>query len=143
MPDRPIYLSRQHRVLIRSTIAGRVAGAQEVLVAAKDLVGMPGITLEETGAAVTYVHILLPVHHLITAHKMLSEILLPGPMVLDRLPIKIRAGLAIPAYDIARPVRLILRGRKCRTLLPRHLKNGKPLVPPPQNTVRQQPAPVR
>lgn len=123
MPDRALYLTRQHRVLLRSPIAERIAGRAEVLVAAKDLVGLPGITLEETGEEVVYFHLLLPAHHLITAHNMLSESLLSGPMVQDRLPAELRAN---PGGTT--PARPIVRGAKCRALLHRHLKNAKVLV---------------
>lgn len=76
--DRALELSGQHRVLIRP-MAGPLAG-EEVLVAAKTLVGLPGIS-RAPRLRVEWVHVLLPTHEVIFAENMRSETLLTGPQV--------------------------------------------------------------
>lgn len=77
--DRPLFLSGQHRVLLRPT-AGPLAG-EEVLVAAKALVGLAGIS-RAPRPRVEWVHLLLPAHEVIFAENARSESLLAGPQAL-------------------------------------------------------------
>ena len=44
LPRRDLLVSRQHRMLVRSSIAGRMFGDKEVLVAAHHLTALPGVT---------------------------------------------------------------------------------------------------
>jgi len=73
--DRPLILSGQHRVLIRPT-TGPLAG-EEVLVAAKALVGLPGIARAPC-ERVEWVHVMLPTHEVIFAENARSETMLAG-----------------------------------------------------------------
>lgn len=77
--DIPLELSAQHRVLLRPT-AGPLRH-QEVLVAAKALVGLPGITRVER-PRVHWVHFLLDQHEVVFAASARAESLLPGPQAL-------------------------------------------------------------
>lgn len=70
---RAVRLSPAHRVLIRSVQATLHFGTAEVLVKASDLVGRPGITQEQDGQAVIYVHVLFDRHQLIWGNGLLSE----------------------------------------------------------------------
>ena len=47
MPLQDLSVSPQHRVLVRSVIAERMFGAPEVLVAAKKLIPLDGVTIDE------------------------------------------------------------------------------------------------
>lgn len=77
---RPLTLSQQHRVAIRSCLAELMFGHFEVLVPAKGLVGQPGITYAPC-AAITYVHLLLEDHQLLLAEGGAPcETMLPGAM---------------------------------------------------------------
>lgn len=71
--DRALELSGQHRVLIRPE-RGPLAG-EEVLVAAKTLVGLPGIS-RMPRPRMDWVHVLLPTHEVIFAENMRTETLL-------------------------------------------------------------------
>ncbi|PTV94594.1 Hint domain-containing protein [Rhodobacter aestuarii] len=78
--DRALYLSGQHRVLLRPT-AGPLVG-EEVLVAAKTLVGLPGITRLPC-KRIEWVHVLMPEHEVIFAENARAESLLAGPRALS------------------------------------------------------------
>lgn len=77
--DRALLLSGQHRVLLRPE-AGPLAG-EEVLVAAKALLGLPGITRAPC-PRIEWVHVMLPGHEVIFAENARSESLLVGPQAL-------------------------------------------------------------
>ncbi len=76
-----VWLSPQHRVLVCNTWAELLFGASEVLVKAKDLVNHKTVCREERDTPVTYVHLLFDEHQILTAHGLLSESYLPGPMM--------------------------------------------------------------
>lgn len=127
LPRRALLLSQQHRVLVSSPIAARMTGAAEVLVAAKRLVGLPGIALAPPGGEVTYLHLLLDRHEIILAEGAPAESLLNPACALpdrevDDMPTQaIYAGLHMRARHPARP---IPKGHIQRGLARRHLKNG-------------------
>lgn len=123
--DRDLFLSGQHRVLLRPT-TGPLAG-EEVLVAAKSLVGLPGIRRAPC-ERVEWVHLLLPAHEVIFAENARAETLLIGPQALSvmepeqahdlRQALARAPLLALPARPIVPPGkvdRLILRHRNGRT----------------------------
>lgn len=68
IPDRDLLVSPQHRVLVRSAIAQRMFGSSEVLVAAKQLLQLPGISLAEDVAGVSYVHLLFDRHEIVVSN---------------------------------------------------------------------------
>lgn len=74
----PLYLSQNHRVLLRAPQLDLTLGCSEVLVPAKALTRIEGITLSPQ-PTVTYAHILLPAHHVICANGALCKTLLVGP----------------------------------------------------------------
>jgi hypothetical protein len=81
-----VLLSPQHRVLIRDVWAELLFGESEVLVKAKDLVNGKTVRREESGEAVTYVHLLFDQHNIVTSSGLLSESYLPGPMMRHTFP---------------------------------------------------------
>lgn len=117
--DRALDLSPQHQVLIRPS-AGPLAG-EEVLVAAKTLVGLPGVS-RTPRAQVEWVHVLLPAHEVIFAENMRCETLLAGEAALATMEPSqaalLRAQLAddpllcVPARPVvpaARVARMVLQ----------------------------------
>ncbi len=84
LPERDIVLSPNHRVLWQRSNMLLFSGHNEVLAAAKSLVGQPGITQESVNE-VTYIHILFDRHEIVLADGMWSESFFPGPVALCNL----------------------------------------------------------
>lgn len=132
-PTRRLALSPQHRILVRSRIAERMFGASEVLVAARRLLGLPGVSQGLPMCAVRYWHILLDTHELVNANGCWSETLLLGPQAQRWLAPDNMAEIAaiFPELVIGDlPVttaRIIPAGQQQISLARRHLKNAMPL----------------
>ena len=132
-PSADLVVSPQHRMLIRSKIAMRMFGAQEVLVAAKQLLLLDGIDVAEDLSEVTYVHFLLDGHQIVYANGAETESMHTGAEALKTVgkvaveeiytifP-ELRAGVELPA------VRELASGRKGRKLAMRHRESGHKLV---------------
>ena len=84
-PTDDLIVSRQHRILMR-------AGAQDVLVPAGALTGMPGVRIMLGRDSVTYYNLALDRHEVIRAEGALVETFLPGS----------QAGLALQGADLLR-----------------------------------------
>jgi hypothetical protein len=82
MPARDLVLSPNHRVLVRGPAAQIAAGEPEVLVAAKHLAHLPGVTQAAVGA-VTYVHLLFERHEVLLSDGAWTESFQPGDISLD------------------------------------------------------------
>ncbi|WP_420857937.1 Hint domain-containing protein [Marivivens marinus] len=76
--DRDLIVSPQHRVLIDGWRAELFYGQDEVLVAAKHLVGVHDQVHVDRRRAVEYIHLLLDGHHLIWSEGALTESFDPG-----------------------------------------------------------------
>lgn len=133
-PEADLVVSPQHRVLIRSAIAQRMFGTDEVLAPACHLTGLPGIAVDETVEAVTYCHLLCDDHQVLSSNGALTESLYPGPQALRALG---KAALdeieaIFPGLttrdDAATPARDLVRGAKVRRLVERHVAHARPLV---------------
>lgn len=133
-PQRDLLVSPQHRLVIASEIAQRMFGAAEVLVAAKHLVGYPGVEVAEDLDSVDYVHFAFDRHQLVFADGALSESLYAGPMALAMLNPDQREELLTLFPEWADPLlqvtaaRPIPKGAQARTLVARHNANQKALV---------------
>lgn len=134
LPAHELLVSPQHRILVRSRVAERMSGAREVLIAAKHLVGLPGIAVVAESAPVTYLHPLFDRHEVVFANGAEAESLYTGRQALRSLTRAARAEIFTlfpelraggPAPEAARP---LTTGRIGRKLSERHAKNGKPLV---------------
>lgn len=139
VPNRDLVVSPQHRILLVSKIAERLCGGAEILVPAKKLVGLPGITREKGLQYVNYAHLLFAAHHLLVAQGASTESLLPDRRSLVAIGPKAREELT--GFDIRalRPVRPIVEnGPLLREIFARHRKNAKPLVDP-ASVFRHQP----
>ncbi len=81
-PARPLVVSPQHRILVRSAIAQRMFGSAEVLVAAKQLLSLDGIDVAQDLETVEYFHILFDRHEIVFAKGTETESLYTGPQAL-------------------------------------------------------------
>ena len=133
-PARPLLVSPQHRILVRSAIAQRMFGAPEVLVAAKQLLPLDGIDIAQDLERVEYVHILFDRHEIVFANEAETESLYPGPQALRAVgPAARQEILALfpelsQASDLPPAARGLATGRMARKLAMRHRQNRKPLV---------------
>ncbi len=132
LPERDLVVSPQHRMLLRSKIAGRMFGTPEMLVAAKKLIGIPGIDLARDHERVTYVHFLLETHEIVFAEGAPSESLLAGPQA--RMALGQEEAAEIEALfpglldQTCAPALPIAQGRPVQTLISRHQRNSQPLL---------------
>lgn len=132
LPARDLIVSPQHRVLVRSRIAQRMFGAVEVLVAARQLVGIADIARVDDGQGVEYVHFMFDRHEIVFSEGAETESLFAGPQALrslggPALTELLRIFPQLRQGDAAAPARTFAFGRKARTLVARHRANDRPL----------------
>lgn len=132
-PGRDLVVSPQHRVLVRSAIARRMFGADELLVPARQLIEHPGIDEIADDNGVTYVHLLFDRHEILKSNGAETESLFPGPQALISLGAQVEELFALfpqlrddPAHFA--PARPFATGAKARQLVRRHKANGRALV---------------
>ncbi|MEQ9257886.1 MAG: Hint domain-containing protein [Roseovarius sp.] len=133
LPRRELRVSRQHRMLVSSRVAERMFGAREVLIPAIRLVGLPGVEIDETACGMTYVHLVFDRHEVILAEGAPSESLFLGPQALKALDAEVREEILAIFPQLAdegapEPARLIPTVQRQKSLVTRHLKNGKPVL---------------
>lgn len=124
-PAADLVVSPQHRVLIRSAVARRMFGQDEVLIPAIHLCGLPGISVIETPGPVVYVHLLFDRHELLSANGAAVESLLLTAYSASLAT----SSPALPqvAHD---PIRPLIKGRRARHMLGRIRANRKALQDP-------------
>ncbi len=149
LPSHDLLVSRQHRVLVRSSIAERMFDTSEVLIPAIKLVGIDGISVDDTVTQITYVHILLDRHEVIFANGAFAESLFSGPEAQKVTGPEVWEELMALWPDIVlqtkgpKPARHIPDISRQRRLIERHKKNGKPLFrPEPRRASFSDPMPV-
>ena len=138
LPTRDLRLSRQHRVLVKGPIAQRMFNTPEVLVAAKDLLDLPGVSVEEPSSGVTYFHVMLSRHEVIIADGVPCESLYLGAEAIKSIPTKqmddLLSALGLTRRDLMHDdetqsaARALITGPRARKLVGRHLKNQKSLI---------------
>ncbi|MBU2957493.1 Hint domain-containing protein [Paracoccus sp. 1_MG-2023] len=134
-PAQDLVVSPQHRVLIRSAIAQRMFGTDELLAPAKHLIGTPGIATLTDDRPVTYCHILFDAHEVIMSNGALTESLYPGPQAIEALGLRAVAEIeaifpGIMAADAPAVIaaRRLERGARLRWMVERHAQKARPLV---------------
>jgi hypothetical protein len=132
LPKRDCLVSRQHRVWMSSAPLRAMTGHHAALVAAGKLVGLPGITLDDTATLVTYFHLLLDKHEVVWAEGAPLETLRLGPeaekMLMRSQRHEIQQELPlIWAFQGASPVP-ILEGRIRKDVVERHKRSSLPLI---------------
>ncbi|MEO0703742.1 MAG: Hint domain-containing protein [Pseudomonadota bacterium] len=135
-PERDLWVSQQHRFLVRGPIAERVFGRKAVLVRARDMIALDGVAISDAAAPVDYHHFAIASHGCVIANGAVAETLFPGPMALAALTAEARAELIalFGADELARlhadtPIPPVA-GRRARRMIARHAANNKPLVTP-------------
>lgn len=131
-PAQDLLVSPQHRMLIRSRIAQRMFGTDEVLVAAKQLLQIDGIEIAEDVSEVTYFHMLFDGHEVVLANGAKAESLFTGPEALKAVGNAARREILALFPELREqptPVsaRKLVEGRRARQLALRHSQNRKPL----------------
>lgn len=133
LPESDLLVSPQHRMLVRSAIAQRMFGTDEVLVAAKQLLQIDGIDIADDLDEVIYVHFIFDRHEIVYANGAESESLYTGPEALKTLSPQAREEILALFPELAEdalpePARVLASGRLGRKLAVRHAQNDKPLV---------------
>ena len=135
LPLRDLLVSPQHRLLVRSAIAERMFGTNEVLVAAKHLLRLNGVDVAEELDEIEYWHFMFEDHQVVFAEGAEAESLYAGKeALLSIAPAALREIHAL-FPDIAQgsapnPVRLLIKGRQGRRLAERHQRNQRALTQP-------------
>lgn len=133
LPERDLYVSQQHRVLVKSQIAERMTGADEVLIAARKLLEISGIDCVEECDEVTYVHLLFDQHEVVYSNGAETESLYTGPEALKAVGEGARTEILALFPELAdmdyraQSARIIPSGKMAKALADRHAKNEKPL----------------
>ncbi len=70
--DQELVVSQQHRMFLQSAAAEMLFGAAEVLVAAKHLCGLPGVSLRSQ-PRIRYTHLMFDRHQVVRANGALTE----------------------------------------------------------------------
>ena len=134
LPAQTLTVSPQHRVLVRSTIAQRMFGTSELLVAARQLTALPGITVQSDLPELTYVHLMFDRHEVILSNGAETESLYPGPQALKALgtaAVEEIFALFPELRDLGEEfpgARPFAAGHRVRRLAERHQANNRPLV---------------
>lgn len=135
-PRVDLLVSPQHRILVRSRIAQKIFGSDEVLVAAKQLLQLDGIDIAHDCVEVEYFHILFDQHEIVWSNGAETESLYTGTEALRTLGRAAREEIftIFPELreqsqdDVPAGARVLASGRLGRKLAVRHLQNNKALV---------------
>lgn len=134
LPAQDLLVSPQHRILVRSRIAQKMFGTDEVLVAAKQLLQLDGIDVAHDLREVEYFHILFDRHEVVISNGAETESLYTGPQALKAVGAAAREEIftLFPELremtDSPLSVRLLASGRQARKLALRHQQHRRALV---------------
>ncbi|THD84978.1 Hint domain-containing protein [Aliigemmobacter aestuarii] len=100
-PDEDLLVSPQHRMLVKGAAARALFNADEVLVAAEDLLNDHSIVIDHMMREVTYVHILLERHNIVFANGLETESFHPSNTAFDTIDAAARDRLLhlLPGID--------------------------------------------
>jgi hypothetical protein len=130
-PSRDLIVSPQHRIVVRSKIAMRMFGEEEVFVPAKHLLELPDVTIAKDMTAVTYYHILCDNHEIVEADGALAETLYTGTEALKAMTPEALEEITLIFGDLPltdRPLALFCpKGKQAKKLVERHIKNDRAL----------------
>ena len=129
VPSRDLLVSPQHRIVVRSKIAVLMLKAPEVFVAAKNLVGLKGVSIATDLPEVIYYHLLCDKHEIIEAEGAYAETLYTGTEAMKAMSPQAAAEIALifhgapflnPPLALPAP-----KGHQARKLVARHIKNER------------------
>ena len=93
LPKRDLIISQHHRMIVSSDLSSAETGSKEIFVAAKDLIGVPGIEIAIDLTEITYWHFICDQHQVVFAEGAASESLYTGPEALKMLGAEARAEI--------------------------------------------------
>ena len=131
-----LLVSPQHRIMMASPIVQRMFDCSEVLIAAKDLLQIAGVTLADDVSSLSYHHLLFDDHEIVFANGIPAESLYLGKEARKALSPEGLAEIHAIFPQIATPhftplaCRPMLSGKRARKLSWRHAHNRKPLIDP-------------
>jgi hypothetical protein len=132
-PAKELVLSQQHRVLISSKIAKRIHEEDDVLVPAKSLAILDGVTIENPSYEIEYFHLMFDSHQLVLSNGYPTESFYVGSEALKTMTdeslweiLTIFPDLEIT--DFGKLARTTLTKRDGEKLALRHQKNGRPFL---------------
>ncbi len=134
LPARDLLVSPQHRILLSSKISVRMFGEPEILVAAKHLIDLDGVEIEQNIQRVTYYHLLFDRHQILRSNGTWTESLFLGQQALRSLPAAALEEIfaLFPEFrGNTRPLstaRAVVPGRRARSLVRRHKMNENALI---------------
>jgi len=128
LPKQDLWISRQHRMLVSSTICKRMFDRENVLIAGIKLTELNGVFVDPSMEDVEYYHLVFETHQVIYANGAASESFYPGPEALKALSpaaceelITLFPQLENP--DALRTAAYIPSGKRQKQLVARHVKN--------------------
>ena len=134
MPEEDLWVSRQHRVLVRSAIVQRMFGTDEVLIPAIKLTEFDGIDVDEEMQEVEYYHLLFDEHEVICSNGAWTESLFTGPEALKAVSPEARKEIEMifpvicdPDFEPTPARHIPQKGKLMKELIARHKKNQKPI----------------
>ncbi|MGO4908736.1 Hint domain-containing protein [Pseudorhodobacter sp. W20_MBD10_FR17] len=134
VPNVDLRVSRQHRMLVSSTISKRMFDCPQVLIPAFRLLSLPNVDLDEEVQEIDYLHIMFDQHQVIWADGALAESFLFGPEAIKTLQREAREEVealfpelvsGAAAYE---PARIIPIGKRQKKLIERHASNAQSLL---------------
>ena len=135
VPETDLTVSPQHRIHLRPNDAYRVCASNEVLIPAKDLIGIAGIERVSDLDPVTYYHIMFDDHEIIMANGCFSESFYTGPEAVRALSADARRELYLLFPELMTltglchsPARPFVKGQKARALVQDTTKSGATLA---------------
>ncbi|WP_430447966.1 Hint domain-containing protein [Rhodophyticola sp.] len=96
-----LVVSPEHRIYFEDLALDLLFGHDRALVAAKHLVGLPGVD-RRTGGTITYTHLMFDRHRIVDANGCLSESFFPADMALAALDYEPMAELLSLYPDLIR-----------------------------------------
>ncbi len=134
-PAIDLFVSRQHRILIRSNICERMFGDSELLVPAIRLTEIDGIDIVDEVDSITYWHFMFDEHQIVRANGALSESMYFGPNAIRGLTQLARdeihalfPELSVLDENPAGARQLLSSNKRTKNLVWRHIKNRRPVV---------------
>lgn len=138
VPNQDLRVSQLHRVLVQGAIALRMFGTDEVLIPAKALLALPGVSIEAPTSDITYFHVMLHRHEVVLANAVPTESLYLGQQVLTSVPaaavqeICMLLNLSLDqlggTQGVMTPARAFASGKRAARLVHRHAKNHRALT---------------
>jgi Ca2+-binding RTX toxin-like protein len=131
LPKRDLIISQHHRMIVSSDLSSVETGSKEIFIAAKDLIGVPGIEIAIDLTEITYWHFICDQHQVVFAEGAASESLYTGPEALKMLGAEARAEIYqifpelrdAPPHYAPKPARPILTQAESKSLIFQHYRS--------------------